>query len=123
MSRVALTIVAVFALQGPLCVLHCMAGPANATAAAPSCHAAAAADAPADQAGPTDRADDPLERCARLSQALSPEGSTLESGAHALAVHAPLPPFFSPAPAPLARAPLRAEARPRLYLATSQLLL
>ncbi len=123
MSRLALTMAALFVLQGPLCVLHCLAGPAEASAAVPACHAAApAADAPAGEA-PADRPDAPLEHCAELSQALSPEGSTLDSGAHLSAVLAPLAPAFLAPSAPLPRAPLRTEARARLYLATSQLLL
>jgi len=120
MSRLALTMAALFALQGPLCVLHCLAGPAEVSAAVPSCHAAA--NAPAGEA-PADRQDAPLEHCADLSEALSPEESTLDSGAHVLAVLAPLAPAFLARSAPLPRAPLRTEARPRLYLATSQLLL
>ncbi len=122
MSRLALTMAALFVLQGPLCVLHCLASPAEASAAVPSCHAAAAsADASAGGPAPAERPDAPLEHCADLAQALSPEGSTLDSGAHVLAVLVPLAPAFSARPAPLPRAPLRPEAPVRVYLATSQL--
>ncbi len=117
MSRLALTLIAYFTLQGPLCLLHCL----DLTFPAPDpppCHAASGAGESDEGCGSR------IAERGGLVEALSPAGTALDASA-STALLAPVAALPRPVLAvlrPVDRPPPR-RAAPRLYLSQSTLLI